>query len=168
MKEPEFFNIFERVKQSNKHENRPYIEFDLDFRRLSELVKGSYKESALLMSLDRFIDSFETCSETFIPSMCLTLWHYIKEKEINGKKVFVSLYNFPVKEISRIQSHEVNYFVSVRVVVVRVSQVKLLAKSAIFTCQTCHGDNLVYLSNGVYKSPQTCKVRMTCRGKTFT
>jgi hypothetical protein len=77
-KEPDFFSIFERVKPPNKHESRPYIEFDLDFRRLSELVKGSYKESALLTSLDKFIDSFETYSEIFISSLCLTLWHFIK------------------------------------------------------------------------------------------
>lgn len=78
------------------------------------------------------------------------------------------MFNYPIKEISKIQSHEVNYFVAVRVVVVKVTQVRLLVKAASFTCQLCRGETIVYFSNGVYKPPQTCKVRLTCKSKSFT
>ena len=99
--------------------------------------------------------------------MNLALWHFVKGKEPAGKKVFVGVQDYPIKEISKIQSHEVNYFVSLRVVVVRVGQVKLMAKSATFVCQLCRGESLVYFSNGIYKPPQSCKARLTCKSKSF-
>jgi len=41
-KEPEFFRLLERVKPT-KQESSPYIEFDLDFKQLAEMVKAQHK-----------------------------------------------------------------------------------------------------------------------------